>query len=145
MLILRCIGMQLFPFKNYHKLPGCRKCRLHFCFSSFLLFLLYVWRNFPRHYTQKKLAIKSVPSGLTYTRRKSQAIGWAGFHFLNWLDEFRHQPAELTVQMSCVPKKAVDLGYSSSLQPLCDFRSSVLVLEWKVFSWIFNEFRWARI
>ena len=39
----QCIGVQLFFFKNYHTLPGRRKCRLLLCFSSFMLFLSYVW------------------------------------------------------------------------------------------------------
>ena len=36
----RCIVVQLVPCKNYHKLSGCRKCRLLLCFSLFTLFLL---------------------------------------------------------------------------------------------------------
>ena len=36
------ISVQCFHFKTYHKLPGCRRCRLLHCFSSFLLFLFFI-------------------------------------------------------------------------------------------------------
>ena len=58
----RCIGVHLFPFKNYHKLPGCCKCHLLLCFSSFLLFLLYIWMEIVEDTTRK--AVDSVPRGL---------------------------------------------------------------------------------
>ena len=69
--VIKCDVGQPFLFKNYHKLPGCRKCRLLLCFS---VFLLYVWMKMGRrHYQEIDSAGQRLSSARS--RRIARALG----------------------------------------------------------------------